>query len=380
MKREKLDSGIPYLPEEIIKSILKGLPVKSLIRFRSVCDLWKNIINAPSFITDHFNYSSHQSSSLIATHDGAFIKFSLDLDKGLREVQVGPPIDSDRPHRIVGSCNGLVCLQTGRPDTPTLSIWNPAIREVMQVPRSRTLDATKVHYLGFGFSPLVNDYKIIVMTFATWGDMVKNVVSRIKVYSLATNSWKDIEFSCLDGIRLSSPSLNVNGLIFCLASKTGLDGSHVIVSFDLASEEIKLIPTPLSGKEEAKLIVYENRAALLYSSYGPNSSNIDVDLWVIEEGIGSVWSKKWTFCPYSFIRPCTICTNLIVCTGVFCFKKFQLEEEEKDYSDIEVDTFLINLASNEFKVVDESTYGYSGNSFEYVESLVSPSNIQVGNS
>ncbi|CAH9069603.1 unnamed protein product [Cuscuta europaea] len=385
MKREKTESGIPYLPEEIITNILKRLPVKSLIRFRSVCDLWKNIISAPSFITDHLNYSNHQIPSLISTYDGALIKYSLDLNKGLREVQVGPPIDSIRPHRILGSCNGLVCLQTGGRLDP-LSMWNPALREVMRVPRSRTL---RVHYLGFGFNPFVNDYKIIVMTYASWRDMVNNVVSGVEVYSLATNSWKDIEFSCLDGIRGFSQSLNVNGSIFWLARKTGLDQSLVIVSFDLALEDFILIPTPaLSGEGEAKLTVYENRPALFYSSFSTNSSNSALDLWVIEEGIGTFWSKKCTFGPYPFsihpwtiwfsIHPWTICRNHIVCSGVSYFSTVQLEEGD-DYSDVKVDTFLINLASNEYKVLYESTYGYSGHSFEYVESLLSLRNIQLGN-
>ncbi|CAH9060147.1 unnamed protein product [Cuscuta epithymum] len=378
MNREKTDSGIPYLPEGIITNILKRLPVKSLIRFRSVCNLWKNIINAPSFITDHLNYSSHQSSSMIAAHDGALIEYSLDRDKGLREVQVGPPIDSVRPHRIIGSYNGLLCLQTGPLSTlsPTLSIWNPAIREVMRVPRSRAAnDGTVFCNLGFGFSPFVKDYKIVI-TYETWD----NAVSGVEVYSLATNSWKNIEFGCLDGICCFSVSLDVNGSIFWLARKTGLDRSRVIFSFDLALEEFKLIPTPpLSRDEEPKLIVYENRPALLYSCIARNSGNSTIDLWVIEEGMGAFWSKKFTFGPYPYsIHPCTICRNQIVCTGVMYCSKVQHKEEGVGDSRIKVDTFFINLASQDIKVLDESRYGYSGrHSFEYVESLLSLSNIQL---
>ncbi|CAH9139651.1 unnamed protein product [Cuscuta epithymum] len=374
MNGEKTDSGIPYLPEGIITNILKRLPVKSLIRFRSVCDLWKNIINSPSFITDHLNYSNHQSSSLIAARDGTLIQYSLDRDKGLREVQVGLPIDSDRPHRIVGSCNGLVCLQSiGRLDT--LSIWNPAIREVMRVPATRT--GIILCLLGFGYSPFVNDYKIVV-TYETWG----TAVSGVEVYSLATNSWKNIESSCLDVICGFSVSLNVNGSIFWLPRKTGLGRSRVIFSFDLALEEIKLIATPpLSRDEEPKLIVYENRPALLYSRIARNSGNSTIDLWVIEEGIGAFWSKKFTFGPYPYsIHPCTICRNQIVCTGVMYCSKVQHKEEGVGDSGIKVDrcTFFINLASKDIKVLDESRYGYSGrHSFEYVESLLSPSNIQL---
>lgn len=57
MKKRKRTVGpaaaaatFPELPEEIVMEILARLPVKSLLRFKSVCRGWRAIISEPSFI------------------------------------------------------------------------------------------------------------------------------------------------------------------------------------------------------------------------------------------------------------------------------------------------------------------------------------------
>ncbi|CAH9094776.1 unnamed protein product [Cuscuta epithymum] len=282
---------------------------------------------------------------------------------------------------IVGSCNGLLCVQTRVFHTlpPTLYILNPAIREVMQVPRIRTTSDVVGYSFGFGFSPSVNDYKIVIIYMgALVGHNV--MIGRVAVCSLTTKSWKDIEFGIVKGRSFCSQSLNVDGSIFWLARNVLIfEGwkfiALALVSFDLALEEFKVIPTPLSrGEGVAKLAVYEKRLALLHSSFAPNSV---IDLWVIEEGIGASWSKMFTFGPYPYhLRPLTICRSQIVGT-IFYTGKFQFMEEEGEKKEKKDDIFFINLTSNEFKVIADRRYGRSGCSFEYVESLLSPSNIEL---
>ncbi|CAH9094774.1 unnamed protein product [Cuscuta epithymum] len=393
MKRAEMYGGIPYLPEEILRNILKRLPVKSLVRFRCVSRLWKNHINAPSFIIDHLSYSNHQTPSLITDFEGTSNLHSLDLDMELRGVLDGHPTGSIRPDRILGCCHGLLCVQTSQLEVVplTLSMWNPAIRGVMPVPRSRTQSRVIDYKVGFGFSPSLDGYKIVIIY--TGSDHVSLVVRGVEVYSLATNSWKDIEFDILDRRCLIKESLNVNGSIFWLATNLlefeedegwRINTPLALVSFDIASEEFKLMPTPPLFEGVAKLAVYEKRLALLHSTFDPNSSNSVIDLWVIEEGIGVSWSKKFTFGPYPYyLQPLTICRNQII-GAVSYFEKVQcLEEEEEGVIKVKKaktdDIYLINLTSNEFKVIAGSRYGDTGRCFEYVESLLSPSNIQFGN-
>ncbi|CAH9067806.1 unnamed protein product [Cuscuta epithymum] len=213
MKGAGMESGIPFLPEEIITDILKRLSVKSLHRCQSVCHLWRNLIKVPSFIIDHLNRSNQQIPSLITRFRGTSKLNSLDLDMVLHEVQDGPPIYIIGASKIVCSCNGLLCVEirlSRPPIPPTLSIWNPAIGEYMQVPTIRRVNADVSNYhLSFGFRPFVNVYKIVLIC-----EVLGEVVVGVQVYSLTTNSWKDIEFGNLEGKCWFHQSITVNGSVF----------------------------------------------------------------------------------------------------------------------------------------------------------------------
>ncbi|KAI9096834.1 hypothetical protein K1719_025817 [Acacia pycnantha] len=96
---------------------------------------------------------------------------------------------------------------------------------------------------GFGFSPIINGYKI-VMTYAS---EYKVKLSGLKVYSLSSDSWKEVKFRLNDTACVRSQSVTVNGVMFWLGSKIvgeDTDDQMVIVSFGLAMEVLTLIPIP----------------------------------------------------------------------------------------------------------------------------------------
>ncbi|XP_054789421.1 F-box/kelch-repeat protein At3g06240-like [Prosopis cineraria] len=164
----------------------------------------------------------------------------------VRQVQSTPLIDSFSSVRILGSSNGLLCLAGQQSDlSPSaLLLWNPAIREVRQLPSTKTTITVKDSItVGFGFSPILNDYKI-VRTYAESG----YAISGVEVYSLSTNSWRKIEFGNLEAVRLLPYVVSVNGSIFWhaldLKKEVGEDSFEIIVSFDIAREVFKLIPWP----------------------------------------------------------------------------------------------------------------------------------------
>ncbi|KAF5764863.1 putative F-box domain-containing protein [Helianthus annuus] len=53
---------LDQIPLEIQSEIMKRLPVKSLIQFRSVCKSWNSLIESPDFIA---HYSSQQQHLLV---------------------------------------------------------------------------------------------------------------------------------------------------------------------------------------------------------------------------------------------------------------------------------------------------------------------------
>ncbi|KAK4258810.1 hypothetical protein QN277_005216 [Acacia crassicarpa] len=207
---ERINGAAPYLPEEIIINILKRLPVKSLIRFRCVCKHWENLFKNPFFIAAHL-CQSNQNPSFIFSHDYLLNTLPLrllDCEMQLRDVQKARPFDSFASRscfNIVGSSNGLLCFVIRLcPRFPfSLLIWNPVTGDGREVPVSRIVDMDKDHYvLGFGFSPLDNDYKIV----SIYGKN-RSVVSGVDLYSLSRDSWKEIEVRNLGNLSL------VNGLL-----------------------------------------------------------------------------------------------------------------------------------------------------------------------
>ncbi|XP_028755851.1 F-box/kelch-repeat protein At3g06240-like [Neltuma alba] len=388
MKQMAVDRKTPFLPEEIIRSILKRLPVKSLIRFHCVCKHWKDVIKTPSFIADHLHHSTHQSPSLLfQENDRHPLQLRLlDCEMQVREVRNTPLIDSSSWVKIIGSSNGLLCVAINEADVYPASIllWNPATGEIRQVPRTRTIDRFDWDCtVGFGFSPIINDYKI-VRTYAESG----YVISGVEVYSLSTGSWKEIELGNLENVNLYLQTVSANGAIFWNGIKLGVeeggeDDTDLIVSFDIAMEVFTLIPMPNSF---SKLGVYDDKLAVLsHSRIGdfPNYLCSFIDLWVLEEGIGSStkrwsWTKKCTCGPLpSALNLGVIWRNEIACVA---FGKPRLVSETRDEienDEPKIGLYLFSITTNEFKMIAIPGCGSGRDVFNYVESLVPLGNNHI---
>ncbi|KAI9112697.1 hypothetical protein K1719_016363 [Acacia pycnantha] len=249
----------PFLPEDIMVNILGRLPVKSLIRFQCVCKHWKNLFKTSSFVTDHLHCSSAQNPSLLFKPNSNCQPLHLSLIDGeinALEVQIPPLIGSLPDIMIVGSSNGLLCVATDE-SKDSLFLWNPAIREIVKAYAGRC-----------------------------------DVIIGVKMYSLNTDSWKNIEFRSLEGLQLLNYSVTVNGVIFWSALGPGdVDSScNLIVSFDIAAEVFTLIfiPEPSCLPD---ITVYEDKFAILYLSpivdIPIGCLHFSIDLWVLDEDIGS---------------------------------------------------------------------------------------------
>ncbi|XP_054789767.1 putative F-box protein At3g16820 [Prosopis cineraria] len=96
MKKKGVDGDAPSLPEDIIRNILKRLPVKSLMRFQCVCKHWRNLFKSPSFIVDHLHHSTLQNPYLLSQlhgWDAPSNLYLLDSDMQVREFQDPPLLD-----------------------------------------------------------------------------------------------------------------------------------------------------------------------------------------------------------------------------------------------------------------------------------------------
>ncbi|KAK4259924.1 hypothetical protein QN277_006202 [Acacia crassicarpa] len=371
---------MPYLPDEIITNILKRLPVKSLIRFQCVCTHWKNLIKNPSFIADHLQQSGHQNSSLLLLEwnrrDVHWRLLLLDCGMQVREIEKAFWIDSLAVARIIGSCNGLLCVEIRQYNKfpPSLLVWNPATKEIRHLPRSSVgcFDYHDDCVTGFGFSPIANNYKI-VRTYAKLHD----ATNRVEVFSLSRGSWKEIDLGNLKGVKLYSETVTANGEIFWFGIKLGAkEGSYdgeVIVSFDIAKEVFTLMPKPnLDYCADESLTVYENKLAILCEIDGDDDESSDlIGLWVMEEGTcvsgeRQGWNKIYTSgpCPY-ILDPMAVWRNEIVS------KVSSFEDDDEKRRNV---SYFMNVTTNEVKSFVIPCCGRVHSMYNYVESLVSVGN------
>ncbi|XP_054776392.1 F-box protein At3g22350-like [Prosopis cineraria] len=241
----------PFLPFEIIINILKRFPVKSIVRLQCVCKDWKNLFKTPSFIAEHFHHSDHDNPFLLllecnCEHMRSSVRL---LNHKMETVDVLsiPTFDSfRRSWTIIGSCNGLLCVELYPNDEgkfpSSLWLWNPMLREVREVPNTLN-DYWHVCTFGFGFSSVVNDYKIVRFYNQELHEKKEDQVhhftrlNRVEVFSLSTDSWKERELRALNdtlnGTSVLSPAVNVNGTLIWQGRNHRFT---TVVSFDKTTE------------------------------------------------------------------------------------------------------------------------------------------------
>ncbi|KAK4259414.1 hypothetical protein QN277_005749 [Acacia crassicarpa] len=395
----KMDGAAPFLPEEIIRNILKRLPVKSLTRFRCVCKDWKNLFKSPSFIADHLHHSNRQNPSLLFQpyREGQYISQLYVLDRGMqvRELPSVPLFGASR-FRVVGSSYGLLCVEIDVQGIypPPLLLFNPATRDVIKLPR--TVDDFKCEcYLGFGFSPIVNDYKI-VRTYAE----PKDCIYRVEVYSLSTGSWDDDEYYQMQmpGAIFFADAITANGSMFWIGLQLDLDTdedetdldmdgekTRVIFSFDIASEEFDCVPIPALGNNSLyQLMVYEDKLAIL-SHVKDAELSCMFDLWVMEEHMDASDRKRrsWTKIFSSTCSAVGYWVPSIFWRGELVYNVCELpglvgETKCEAENGLSTAFMLLNISTGEVKIFKTRSCGdRRARIFNYEESLVPVGKIPI---
>ncbi|CAL5386482.1 unnamed protein product [Camellia sinensis] len=143
--RKTMDSSpIYFLPQDTLHQIFSNLPLREIIRCRSVCKFFNQTLTSPSFIhlistqppplrllslrpPHHHHHSRHVSS------DATLHAFDPDQNQWLRFPLTFLPFHSPQP---VASSLGLVYLWADSPDsTKTLVACNPLTRQFRVLPQ-----------------------------------------------------------------------------------------------------------------------------------------------------------------------------------------------------------------------------------------------------
>ncbi|XP_071711658.1 F-box/kelch-repeat protein At3g06240-like [Rutidosis leptorrhynchoides] len=286
-------SAPTHFPPEIIESILRRVPAKSLGRFKSVSKPWCSLISNPKFIKTHLltnqNNHKHKTPKLILISDTTKSLYSLDINTETAKELTFPP-HQILWEEILGSCNGLVLAKD---ENDTVFIINPTTRDLSKVPVSPFALPARESFVmyGFGYDSCTEDYKVISISF--WDtdneynpdctDMLVNV------YSLRNDTWKNLDNSPYDhavGNLISGVLVNEK-LHWLTSTRSGY--SSTIAAFSLSNEEFNEIELPDSIENDRAVF---NELVELGGKLGMFGTILGNEMWVMDEyGVSESWRK-----------------------------------------------------------------------------------------
>ncbi|XP_010684127.2 F-box/kelch-repeat protein At3g23880-like [Beta vulgaris subsp. vulgaris] len=188
------------LPQELIAEILKRLPIKSLLRFKSISKDWNSLIRDPIFTKSQLQHQLptpylSQPNLVIGPHT-SISTFILN-DRSTRNfkgkfVPVSPKFIETNfiegtEFDILGSCNGIILCIYVRNTCENLYVWNPTINESREIPLPYSSFSSRNLLLsGLGYASAINDYKIVLVVKIK-SSSTTNIC--VHVYSLRHNKW-----------------------------------------------------------------------------------------------------------------------------------------------------------------------------------------------
>ncbi|KAL3726859.1 hypothetical protein ACJRO7_031716 [Eucalyptus globulus] len=300
------------IPEDVVVDILLRLPAKSLVRFKCVCKRWRSLISDRAFAKWHLQRLKAGDlipSQRIIIGGGIGPLKTVDYEAldggGEGRVVVPHGIKPLRESRIVGSCDGLLCLI----GPSNFVIYNPTTREYIELPGSDFVDqatlfsgARNNSFYGFGYDSQSDDYKIALVV----GDVVEVENGKVAIFSLKSCSWRmtmiEVPFQ-EEGVECCGPALYWKGALHwhVYVWNTNEEGFSAIMSFDLSEEKFhQVLPVPPID-EDILLLGLEIHGANLFI-YN-TAQNPRIEAWMTDEyGIGARWEKWFSIDSEAFIN------------------------------------------------------------------------------
>ncbi|KAM0009911.1 putative F-box domain-containing protein [Helianthus debilis subsp. tardiflorus] len=240
------------IPIEVQEEIMKRLPVKSLIQFRSICKAWKSLIDGSDFIKNYSGQQQHLLLGYSGYYDERKYVSVVDNDSfPQQKVYLALP-NMLKYFKMIGGSHGLFCLYGKDLDDKRSRaiLWNPLLRKVVVVVVPNGIDETKI---GFGVCRETMDPKILKITqIERWRDVesLRCIRWQVEVFTLSTG-WRRPYSTSLPRTSINFFSLHVavNGRLYWLAAdRIATDGGFriykLIISFNLTSEEFGEINLP----------------------------------------------------------------------------------------------------------------------------------------
>ncbi|XP_076881627.1 putative F-box protein At2g02030 [Bidens hawaiensis] len=316
-----------YLPLEIQDKILKRLPVRSLVRFRSVLKTWKTWIDSSHFVYSYTRHQPHTKHRLLVRYDEErkesfnktayeerFISIADDDTFPLDTLPLNSPPrfydNSGEFYEVIGCSDGLLCFYSITAPRDSFGgravIWNPSIRRALEIDVPNVADG-KVYntVLGFGVCCVTNDPKIAKINYVEYGHESENVTSvpfQVELYTLSTGAWRSLSGNLprisveFEPVTSTNYSVATDGFVYWLATDVMLADDmdcRMIVSFDITCEEFGEVNLPdWLARSNHFLHMSKLRESLVLLEHIEESAMDAFTVWMME---GGLFTPLYTF-------------------------------------------------------------------------------------
>ncbi|XP_057436178.1 F-box/kelch-repeat protein At3g23880-like [Lotus japonicus] len=315
------------LPHHLFVQILLRLPVRSLIRFKSVCKSWRSLISDPKFGKSHFDLAAapthrylvrkiNDSSEIesldfnASLHDesSAIVKLTLPFPSPLVETIIDTRFHQN-PIYILGSCRGFVVVAYER---GSVVVWNPSTG--LQKPIPDISGEVTLEFLnGFGYHTSTDDYLLVCVSLIPLEYLLEQIDdyrNHISYFSLKTNSFTemddyqaDVQYVDIGNFDSRVGSYLNDALHWLVIS---FDTKHqVIIAFDLEERTLSEIPISHHLAKELTFTQYYLREQYYLRVMGeclslcyPGNTNMTskAEIWMMKEyKVQSSWTKLFAF-------------------------------------------------------------------------------------
>ncbi|XP_065880094.1 putative F-box protein At1g47790 isoform X2 [Euphorbia lathyris] len=371
----KQEDVVELFPEDIVIEILLKLPVKSLLRFKTVRKSWYSIIDCTKFIKKHLNlahaarYNQHKNFLGLVVPDKyasyPCVSYKEDSDGIIHVKEFDFPCklfddhEKELPVKFCNSCDGLICIAFVEDNR--ILIWNPFLPTEYKIIQSQRI--SKFRAVAMGYDPTSDDYKIVEVP--GFSDIDEDHFF-VEICSLKSSSWRSQKISKRNLIGYCTGRLIYakNGLHWrCYVEDERLDS---IIYFDLAEESLDYVNLPSKSLTRSVLINYKDSIAL-----GGKNSEGQQELWVLKDysGMKSSWNKIYrvinispSFCRYFSFR---LNGEILVLRMKGALAKYDAKNDSFELVVVKDDNITYN---------EECSYYFCAS--PYIESLVSLRRLQ----
>ncbi|KAJ9562338.1 hypothetical protein OSB04_007498 [Centaurea solstitialis] len=367
-KRTKIHESMEntIIPDDVLRNILSRLSAKPLMRFRCVSKHWNSLISNPYFM----NSRSHR---MILMHSGRTGLYAFD-PKHQSVVKLTYPFEHQIYEcKIIGTLNGIVLLvlQKYIYGASIIILYNPLTRATNELPGLPLPCCVMAAMTGriYGFC-----HGNIITAKASCLCPSSNTYNNCNVFSLKNGSWTTPKTTFAGGNEfVETVGMFLNGFLHWIACL--LDEFHIVVL-----DVTEMVVTQMDAPPLTTYYCYRRlsvlgmlHGCLCMSSVWSNG----FDVWVREQ---SEWSKQYSFALPFYRYGCNNrldvsiledgrvlvkdeVSNLIIMCHLFerCYYIFKCASEIR----------VANIVNDH----EHGNHDRVGKPFEYVESLVSPSDI-----